>query len=57
MKRIDFKKTAVAMTILCSGAINFSCDNKKSKKITILHTNDVTAIFSRLVQTIKKERT
>ena len=34
MKRIDFlKKTAATATILCSGAINFSCDNKKSKKI------------------------
>ena len=42
MNRIDFlKKTAATATILCSGAINFSCDNKKSKKITILHTNDV----------------
>ena len=42
MKRIDFlKKTAATATILCSGTINFSCDNKRSKKITILHTNDV----------------
>lgn len=41
MKRIDFlKKTAATATILCSGAINFSCNNKP-KKITILHTNDV----------------
>lgn len=42
MKRRTFiKSTAASATLLSLGGLPFSCDNSKTKKITILHTNDV----------------